>query len=78
MDRLVSTCTPDWLGYSSVERNPLKLGGTPLLKGTRMPAQAVLDNYLDGLSPEEIAQVFELPLSAVRDFLADVVTPALY
>ena len=43
----------DWTHCPVVESDPEKLGGTPILKGSRMPA--------DG-----IAEVFELPAIGVR------------
>jgi uncharacterized protein (DUF433 family) len=30
-----------------------------------MPAQAIVDNYDDGMSPEQISEAFELPVSDV-------------
>ncbi len=35
-----------------------------------MPADVVVENYADGLPPEEIAEVFELPADSVRLLLA--------
>ncbi len=31
-----------------VESNPIKLSGTPILKGSRMPAQFIIENYMLG------------------------------
>ena len=52
-----------------VEIDPEKLGGTPILKGSRMPAYSILENHLDGMTPDEIAEVFELPAAGVRELL---------
>lgn len=60
----------DWKGCSLVEVIPGKVSGVPLLKGTRMPADAILENYADGLPADEIAEVFELPINSVRELLA--------
>lgn len=60
----------DWTDCPTVEINPRKLSGTPILKGTRMPADAILENHADGLPAEEIAEVFELPIDSVRALLA--------
>ena len=49
----------DWSDCSLVEVNPRKLSGVPVLKGTRMQAASILENYSSGLSPDEIAEVFE-------------------
>jgi len=60
----------DWTDCPLVEINARKLSGTPVLKGSRMPADAILENHADGLSAEEIAEVFELPVDSVRALLA--------
>ncbi len=59
----------DWTGCPVVEIDPEKLGGTPILKGSRMPADAIVENFQDGLPAEEIAEVFELPAAGVRELL---------
>jgi uncharacterized protein (DUF433 family) len=35
-----------------------------------MPADAILENHADGLSAEEVAEIFELPVDSVRALLA--------
>ena len=60
----------DWTLCPAVEINPLKLSGTPILKGSRMPADAIVENYRGGLPADEIAKVFELPAEGVRQLLA--------
>lgn len=59
----------DWAACPVVEIDPLKLGGTPILKDTRMPAYGILENFLSGSPPEEIAENFEIPEQGVRDIL---------
>jgi len=59
----------DWRQCNLVESVPEKVSGAPVLKGTRMPVQAIVDNYDDGLSPAEIAETFEIPLAAVTGIL---------
>ena len=59
----------DWTHCPVVESDPEKLGGTPILKGSRMPADAIVENYESGLPAEEIADVFELPAAGVRELL---------
>ena len=56
----------DWSKCPIVEVNPLKVSGTPILKGTRMPADFVVDNFLTGSPVEEIADNFELSLEMVE------------
>ena len=63
----------DWNGYAMVERNPSKLSGTPILRGSRMPAQGIIENYMSGYSPDEVADLFELPKSGVRALVAEAV-----
>lgn len=60
----------DWTDCPLVEVIPGKVSGAPLLKGTRMPVDVVVENYQDGLPAEEIAEVFELPADSVRELLA--------
>ena len=59
----------DWSNSPLVEINPRKLSGVPVLKGTRMQADSILENHRSGLSAEEIAEVFELPAESVRALL---------
>lgn len=47
----------NWTGCELVERIPGKVSGAPLLKNTRLPVEAILENYdafvdIDGLSPD--------------------------
>ena len=44
----------DWTGCELVEVIPGKVSGRPLMKGTRIPADFVLDYLEGGDSPEEI------------------------
>ncbi len=56
----------DWTDYPMVETNPMKLSGTPVLKGSRMPAQWIIENYMQGDSADEIAADFGLPKANVH------------
>ncbi len=62
----------DWTGCKDVERIPGKVSGAWLVKGTRIPAQAVLDNADDGYSAEDIASVIYdgLPVDRARRIIA--------
>jgi uncharacterized protein (DUF433 family) len=47
----------DWTGCELVEQVPGKVSGAPLLKNTRLPVEAILENYdafvdIEGLSPD--------------------------
>ena len=63
----------DWTGYSTVETNPARLSGTPTLKGSRMPAQGIIENYMSGYTPDEVAEIFGLPKEGVRALVAEAV-----
>ena len=69
----------DWADCPDVESVPGKVSGVPILKHSRMPADAIVENYTDGLGADEIAEVFELPVEGVRRLLAYAVkqNPAL-
>ena len=60
----------DWPKYDDVESVPGKVSGAWVIKGTRVPAQAIVDNARAGCSAEEIAtEIFELPLERVKAVL---------
>ena len=57
----------EWSLCEDVESVPGRVSGAWVIKGTRVPAQAVLDNARAGCSAEEIAtEIFELPLEHVQ------------
>ncbi len=60
----------DWSECSLVEVKPGVQGGAPVLRGTRMPVNAIVDNFDYGVSVTEIAEQFEIPLSCVEAVLA--------
>ncbi len=66
-----------WKDRPFVEVVPGKVSGVPLLKGTRMPADAIMENYTDGVAADEIAEVFQLPADAVCGLLAFAVSKTL-
>jgi uncharacterized protein (DUF433 family) len=60
----------DWSQCEDVESVTGRLSGAWVIKGTRVPAQAVIDNARAGCTAEEIAtEIFELPLERVRGVL---------
>jgi uncharacterized protein (DUF433 family) len=62
--------TVDWSKCEHVESVPGRVSAAWVIKGTRVPAQAVVDNARAGCSAEEIAtEIFELPLERVRGVL---------
>ena len=49
-------CLVDWSGCEFVEIIPGKHSGDPLIKGTRIPADAILSNFEAGSSLDKIAE----------------------
>jgi len=60
----------DWSGCEVVETVPGKVSGRPILKGTRVPADAVVENFESGESIEEIAYNFDLNPEDIRKVLS--------
>lgn len=60
----------DWSNCSSVEINPRKVSGAPILKGTRVQADSIVENYEGGSSVEEISENFGVPRATIREILA--------
>jgi uncharacterized protein (DUF433 family) len=59
----------DWSDCSLVEAKPRVLGGAPVLRGTRMPVDAIIDNFDFGVSVAEIAEQFEISQDEVEAVL---------
>lgn len=69
----------DWSRCDDVESVPGRLSGAWVIKGSRVPAQAVVDNARAGCTAEEIStEIFDLPLERVRGVLrfARIGTPS--
>lgn len=60
----------DWSECSFVEVKPGVHSGAPVLRGTRMPVSAIVDNFEYGMSVSEIAEQFELPPDRIKAILA--------
>ncbi len=60
----------DWSECLLVEVKPEVLGGAPVLRGTRMPVDAIVDNFDYGVRVAEIAEQFEIPLESVEAVLS--------
>ena len=60
----------DWSGCKVVEVIPGKVSGVPILRGSRVPADQVLENYDSGESVEDIAYNFDLKPDDIRAVLA--------
>jgi uncharacterized protein (DUF433 family) len=70
MDSARQNSITDWSACSLVEINPRKVSGVPIVKGTRVQADSIVENYEGGSPVEEIAENFAIPESTIRDLLA--------
>ena len=59
----------DWTDCPLVEVNPRKVSGTPILRGSRMPADGIVENHLGGSPVEEIADNFEIAVADVLELV---------
>ena len=71
----------DWSQCSAVESVPGKVSGAWVFRGTRIPVAAVFENLEDGLTVNEIVEMFDglkqEQVKAVLDFAAQSLsTPA--
>ena len=61
----------NWDGCAEVERVEGRMNGEPVVKGTRVLAQTIVDNYDSGSSLEEIAANYpHIPIETLRRVLA--------
>jgi uncharacterized protein (DUF433 family) len=60
----------DWSGCNVVEVVPGKVSGAPILKGTRVQADSIVENYESGSPVEEISENFGIPVATIREVLA--------
>ena len=60
----------DWSECQLVEIKPGVQSGVPVLRGTRLPVSAIIDNFDYGVSVAEIAKQFEVPQDSVKAILA--------
>jgi uncharacterized protein (DUF433 family) len=61
--------TIDWSQCPAVESIPGKVSGAWVLRGTRMPVQAIFENLEAGMSVEEITEAFDVTPEEVRAVL---------
>ena len=59
----------DWSECPIVETKPEVQSGAPVLRGTRMPVSAIVDNFDYGVSVAEIAEQFEVPRDRIDAIL---------
>ena len=60
----------DWSGCNVVEVVPGKVSGASILKGTRVQADSIVENYESGSPVEEISENFGVPVKTIRQVLA--------
>jgi uncharacterized protein (DUF433 family) len=60
----------DWSDCSLIEISPRKVSGVPIVKGTRVQADSIVENYEDGSPVAELAENFAIPESTIRELLA--------
>jgi uncharacterized protein (DUF433 family) len=64
----------DWSNCAAVESVPGKVSGAWVFRGTRMPVAAVFENLEDGLTIDEIVELYDgltrEQVQAVLDFAA--------
>jgi len=56
----------DWSECPLVESEPEVPSGSPVLRGTRMPADSIIDNANYGVTAEEIEEQFEIAVALVE------------
>lgn len=60
----------DWSQCPLVEVKPRVQSGSPVLRGTRLPVNAIVDNATYGMTPQEISEQFQVPRDRVEAILA--------
>jgi uncharacterized protein (DUF433 family) len=61
----------DWSGCDVIEQVPGKMGGRPVIRGTRIEPETILQDYQLGSPIEEIHENFPtVPVETIRKILA--------
>ena len=61
----------NWTGCELVERIPGKVSGRPIVRGTRIIADTIVQDYELGSPPEEIHENYpDLPMSKINRLLS--------
>jgi uncharacterized protein (DUF433 family) len=61
--------TIDWSQCPLVEVDPDAQGGVPLVRGTRVPASAIVETFYLGRSVAELSSQLKLPQDRIRAIL---------
>ena len=56
----------DWSECALVEIKPGVQSGSPVLRDTRLPVSAIVDNFDYGLTMAEISEQFEVPQECIQ------------
>jgi len=67
---MITTDAIDWADCQLVEVKPGVQSGSPVLRGTRMPVSAIIDNFDYGMTVPDIAEQFQLPPDRIEAILA--------
>ena len=67
---MAETTNVDWSACPLVEVKRDVQSGAPVLRGTRMPVDAILNNYDYGVSIAEIAEQFETSPESIEAILS--------
>ena len=59
----------DWSDCPIVEVVPGKVSGVPILKGTRVQADSIVENFEGGSPVAEISDNFGIPEATIRELL---------
>jgi uncharacterized protein (DUF433 family) len=65
----------DWSRCESVESIPGKVSGAWVFRGTRIPAATVFENLEDGLTVDQIVQMFDGLTSEQVESVLDFAAP---
>ena len=61
----------DWLECTEIETVPGKMGGRPVVKGTRIEPETIAADHDLGATPEEIHDSFPtLPVETIKKIIA--------
>jgi uncharacterized protein (DUF433 family) len=68
----------NWSACAAVERDPERVSGAWVFRGTRVPVAALFENLEDGVAVDEFVQLFPgVTLEQVRSTLEHVAQSAL-
>ena len=69
MEHVEKSAAIDWSECDLIEVNPRRVSGVPILKYTRVQADAIVENYESGSPVEEISENFYISEEVIRAVL---------